>query len=347
VAGAGEPPETGRGHHPGRPEPTRAVGAQAGLGGGHARPTGSRSRAPTSAPRGGRPSPRTSTSTRPTGSRSRAPTSAPRGGRPSPRSRTSLVPRAAVLARPLQHLEVAALAAYTHVLSSHGQPFSRAHFSTSRWPPSAAYAHVSSSHGQPFSRAHFSTSRWPPFAAYAHVPRPTGSRSRAPTSAPRGGRPPPRARTSTRPTGSRSRAPTSAPRGGRPRRARARPLVPRAAVLARPLQHLEVAALAAFAHVHSSHGQSFSRAHFSTSRWPPSPRRAHVPRPTGSRSRAPTSAPRGGRPPPRTRTSLVPRAAVLARPLQHLEVAALRRVRARLLVPRVALLRRIRGHRRR
>ena len=42
-----------------------------------ARPTGSRSRAPISASRGGRPSPPTCTSTRPMGSRFRAPTSAP------------------------------------------------------------------------------------------------------------------------------------------------------------------------------------------------------------------------------------------------------------------------------
>jgi len=60
-------------------------------------------------------------------------------------------------------------AAYEHVCSSHGQPFSRAHFSTSRWPRPAVYAHVFASHGQSFSRAHFSTSRWPPFAALAHV----------------------------------------------------------------------------------------------------------------------------------------------------------------------------------
>ena len=38
--------------------------------------------------------------------------------------------------------------------------------------------------------------------------RSTGSRSRAPTSAPRGGRPPPRTCTSDRPTGNRFRAPT-------------------------------------------------------------------------------------------------------------------------------------------
>ena len=106
------------------------------------RPTGSRSRAPTSAPRGGRPPPLPSTSPRPTGSRSRAPISAPRGGRPSPPTRTS--PRPTGI-------------------------FSRAHFSTSRWSPSAANAHVHSSHGQPFSRAHCSTSRWPPCAAAQHV----------------------------------------------------------------------------------------------------------------------------------------------------------------------------------
>ena len=106
------------------------------------RPTGSRSRAPTSASRGGRHPPRTRTSTRPTGSRSRAPTSASRGGRHPPLR--------------------------AHVHSSHGQPFARAHFSTSSWPPCAAYAHVHLSHGQSFSRAHLSTSH-PPFAAFVHV----------------------------------------------------------------------------------------------------------------------------------------------------------------------------------
>ena len=54
-----------------------------------ARPTGSRSRAPTSASRGGPETPPTRTSARPTGSRSRAPTSTPRGRRASPRTRTS------------------------------------------------------------------------------------------------------------------------------------------------------------------------------------------------------------------------------------------------------------------
>ena len=110
--------------------------------------------------------------------------------------------------------------------------------------------------------------------------RPTGSRLRAPTSASRDGRPPPLPRTSSRPTGIvRSRAPTSASLDlAVPRRFRARPLVPRAVVRARPLQHI----------------------------WPPHATRAHVSRPTGSRSRAPTSAPRGGRPSPRTRTSSCP-----------------------------------------
>ena len=44
----------------------------------------------------------------------------------------------------------------------HGQPFARAHCSTSRCPPCAAYMHVHLFHGQPFARAHCSTSRCPP-----------------------------------------------------------------------------------------------------------------------------------------------------------------------------------------
>jgi len=296
-----------------------------------------------------------------------------------------------------------------------GARFSRAHFSTSRWPPRREIAtHVHSSHGQRSRAPTVSTSRWPPSAAYAHVllvpraavlARPlqhlevaalaayahvalsTGSRSRAPTSAPRGGRP----------RAPRARARLPVPRAAvlaRPlqrlevaalRRVRARQLVPRAAVLARPLQDLEVAALRraqarprvpravrsraptsaprggrptprSCTCTSLSHGQPFSRAHFSTSRWPPSPRTCTCTCPTGSRCRAPTAGPRGGRPSPRRSTSprqshgqpfsrshfstsrwpprrgstcLSPRAVVLARPLQHLEVAALRRVRAR------------------
>ena len=56
------------------------------------RPTGSRSRAPTSAPRGDRASPSPCTSPCPTDSRSSVPTSALRGGRPSPRTCTSPCP---------------------------------------------------------------------------------------------------------------------------------------------------------------------------------------------------------------------------------------------------------------
>ena len=65
------------------------------------------------------------------------------------------------------------------------------------------------------------------------------------------------------------------------------------------------------AHVRPFHGQSFARARFNTSRWPPFAASAHVSSPHGqSCSRAPP---------------------------QHLEVAALRRVRARLLIPRESL----------
>ena len=54
------------------------------------------------------------------------------------------------------------------------------------------------------------------------------------------------------------------------RRIRARVLVPRAVALAQPLQHLEVALMRRSpAHVFSFHGQSFWCAHCSTSRWPP------------------------------------------------------------------------------
>src|SRR5271166_4490838 len=44
-------------------------------------------------------------------------------------------------------------------------PFSRAHCSTSWWPPSVAYVQVQESHAHPFARAHCNTSRCPPFAA--------------------------------------------------------------------------------------------------------------------------------------------------------------------------------------
>ena len=48
-------------------------------------------------------------------------------------------------------------AAAAQVFSSHGQPCTRVHWSTSRLPAAAAAAQVLSSHGQPFSRAHLSS----------------------------------------------------------------------------------------------------------------------------------------------------------------------------------------------
>ena len=50
-----------------------------------------------------------------------------------------------------------------------GQSFSRAHFNTSRWPPSAALSHVVLSQSHPFERAYFKVSKCPPFAAPRHV----------------------------------------------------------------------------------------------------------------------------------------------------------------------------------
>ena len=141
------------------------------------------------------------------------------------------------------------------------------------------------------------------------------------------------------------------------RRPRARPRVPRAVVLARPLQSLEVAALQgrgprtspcptdsrSARPLHHLEGcpsprtrtspcstGSRSRAPTSTSPEVAALRRerARPPCPTGSRSRAPTSEVSRWPFAAASRTSLVPRAAVLARPLQNLEVAALRRSHA-------------------
>ena len=91
----------------------------------------------------------------------------------------------------------------------------------------------------------------------------------------------------------------------------ARLFVPRAAVLARPLQHLEVVALRRFPARLLVPRAVVRARHFSTSRWPP------------LAAYAPSSS---------------PRTCILARPLQHLEVAAIRRERARPLVPRAAVL---------
>ena len=59
--------------------------------------------------------------------------------------------------------------------SSQGQPFSRAHFKTSKWPPLLHLLQVYSFQGQPFRRAHFKTSKCPPCAALhkSFIPRTT------------------------------------------------------------------------------------------------------------------------------------------------------------------------------
>jgi len=75
-----------------------------------------------------------------------------------------------------------------------------------------------------------------------------------------------------------------------------RSVVPRAVVIPRPPQHLQMPTLSGGSHVHPSHGQSCSRAHRNTSRCPFLA--AEVTRP------------------------LIPRAALLPRPLQHLQVSA-------------------------
>jgi hypothetical protein len=94
--------------------------------------------------------------------------------------------------------------------------FASAHCSTSRCPPIAAFAHVNSSHGHPFSRATTVAPQGarPPPHSYMSC-GPTGIRSRATTASSRGVRPSPRTYTSTRPTGIRYRAPIAAPRGVR------------------------------------------------------------------------------------------------------------------------------------
>ena len=142
--------------------------------------------------------PRDGACARPTGSRSRAPTRMSRWS-PSPLASTP-VPRAAVLAQPLERLELAAPPAYrtsivprASVSRAHfsvsswrlrrtAHPpvpraaVSRAHFSISRWPPFAANVHVLLSHGQRFARAH-SASRWPPPRSYTSCPTGTSPRS--------------------------------------------------------------------------------------------------------------------------------------------------------------------------
>ena len=121
--------------------------------------------------------------------------------------------------------------ACAHVPSSHGQPFARAHFSTSRWPPNAAYEHVFASHGQlaalrrsalarplqrrrvrarrrvPRACSHLGGRRTPPQSPPVVLARPSVSRG----GRPRGARvvSSPRAVRSPRRVPARSRAPTS------------------------------------------------------------------------------------------------------------------------------------------
>ena len=257
------------------------------------RPTGSRSRAPISAPRGGRAPPRPRTSPRSTGSRSRASLGHAVRARP-------LVPRAAVLVRPLQHLEVAA-----HVAAvARARPLVPRATVRARPLQHIGGGHPRRAHARPLARAvlarplqHLEVAALRRVSRARPSPRSTGSRSRAPTSAPRGGRPAPR---------SRAHFSTSSSFHGQSfsralsiyRRVSARPLVPRGG---RP-PHLEVAARRA--DVARCSTGSRSRAPTSAPRGGrPSPRiRARL-RPTGSRSRAPTSAPRGGHPSPRSCTS--------------------------------------------
>ena len=129
------------------------------------------------------------------------------------------------------------------VNSFHGQPFARAHCSISKCPHFAAFAHVRSSHGQPFARNHCRTSRCPFFAADEHVSAFHGQ---------------PFARNHCRT----SRCPPSAADEhvnsfhGQP--------FARAHCSISKCPHF-----AAFAHVQSSHGQPFARNHCNTSRWPP------------------------------------------------------------------------------
>ena len=274
------------------------------------RPTGTRSDAPTAAPPGALPAPRTRTCPRSTGTRSDAPTAAPPGALPAPRQSTCssstgtrsdaptaappgallrrvrarpLVPRPPVLMRPLQHLQVPSkrrvlarvlvprAPVLTRPLQHLQVPFLRR--ALARHPV----------HGHPFSRAHCS-----PDAPTAGLP---------------GALHTPRTRTCSRPTGTRSREPTAAPPGALPRRQQARG--PQAPVLTRPLQHSRCPPRAAIIR----HRPTGTRSHAptaGTSRCPPFAANLHVPRPTGTRSDAPTAAPPGGLLQPRTCTSSGP-----------------------------------------
>ena len=139
----------------------------------------------------------------------------------------------------------------------------------------------------------------------------TGTRSHAPTATPPGGLQPPRPNTSTRSTGPVLARPPQHLQVASPRRSPARLLVPLAPFSRAHRNTSRWPLAAASSHVPESHGHPFRRAHRNTSRWPSIAAQSHVCCPTGTRA---------------------------ARPLQHLQVASLRRVRARQLVPRAPVL---------
>ena len=187
---------------------------------------------------------------------------------------------------------------------------SRAHFSTSRWPPSAASVQVRSSPRQGAVRArplqHLQVAA-NSAASCASLPRPTERRSRAPTAASPGGRlsrPMVQVDSSHGQGGSLARAhcstsrwplsaaarqvlsshgsagrraPTAAPPGGRHPAAPAQvPRLPRSAVRSQPLQHLQVAAYRGYAaSLLVPRASSFLRP----------PRDLHVPTPRDARER--------------------------------------------------------------
>ena len=129
------------------------------------RPTGSRLRAPTAAPRGARASPHTSTSTCSRGSRLRAPTAAPRGTRLPPHTSTSTHPTGSC-----SSALTAAPRAAQHVDVSHGQPFARNTFNSTRFPPlAAASQRYSRCDRQPRRCRRFSALKHPRFAAQISV----------------------------------------------------------------------------------------------------------------------------------------------------------------------------------
>ena len=249
----------------------------------------------------------------------------------------SLVPRSAVRARPLQHLQVAATAAWRKstrpterrslaptaaspggrlaALAQVSRPTERRSRAPTAAPPGGRLPRLrrKSPHPteQPFARAHCSTSRWPPIAASAQVLSSHGAPfARAHFSTSRW--PPPRPRRkSTRPRSAVRARPLQHLQVAAYRSKVASSLVPRSAVRARPLQHLQVAA-----------SRGIGASHLV-------PRSAVRARPL---QHLQVAVFRGEGASP-----LVPRTSVRSRPLQHLQVAAFRGIGASILVPRAAV----------